>query len=82
MTRKIHIKLMIILIILTGCSNNASISQKPIIYKPVGNELLKEVKPYKNKPEPTLKEKIELEKEKECLDKIVDHVKSSFINNP
>lgn len=57
-------------IIFSGCSTHQPKNGTSIVYKPVKQELLKEVAPYGQKLEPTLKEKVKLQQQKECLDRI------------
>ena len=70
MKKKIQILLVILTVLLSGCSTDKLPTNKNIKYTPVDNKLLKDVEPYRQEPKPTLKDKIEQQRVKECRDEI------------
>jgi hypothetical protein len=75
MINNTKLNILFILIILTGCNKNVPTRKSPIIYKPVDSEILEDIEPYNKQPKPTLKEKLKLQQEQECLDRIKESYK-------
>ena len=70
MKKKILVVLSISTVLLSGCSTDRLPTNKNIKYTPVDSTLLKDVEPYRREPKPTLKDKIEQQRVKECRDEI------------